>query len=102
MADSADKGLYDHEHRRRLLRFVAANPDLDELLGLWMADEDTFKLIHAEEAALFEREFRVAPLRGIKRRPPREQAACECCGSGGGSSVQHRFAVLEFAGDAVE
>jgi hypothetical protein len=59
MADSGGKvGLYDHEHHRHLLRFVAANPHLDELLGLWMADEGRFKLIHAEEAALFEREFR--------------------------------------------
>ncbi len=58
MADSGGKGLYDHEHPRHLLRFVAANPELDELLGLWMADEGRFKLIHAEEAALFEREFR--------------------------------------------
>ena len=41
------------------MRFVVANPDLDELLVLWMADEGRFKLIHAEEAALFEREFRV-------------------------------------------
>lgn len=60
MAGSGAKGLYDHEHCRHLLRFAAANPDLDELLGLWVADEDTFKLIHAEEAALFEREFRAA------------------------------------------
>jgi hypothetical protein len=59
MADSGAKGVCDHEHRWHLLRFVAANPDLDELLGLWMADEGAFKLIHAEEAALFEREFRV-------------------------------------------
>jgi hypothetical protein len=39
-ADSGDKGPYDHEHymhHMHLLRFVAANPHLDELLGLWMA-----------------------------------------------------------------
>jgi hypothetical protein len=62
MPDSGDKGLYDHEHHRHLLRFVAVNPELDELLGLWMADEGGFKLIHAEEAALFEREFRAGRL----------------------------------------
>ena len=49
---------HDWELHRRLLRFVEANPELDQLLGLWMADPGAFKSIHAEEAALFEREFR--------------------------------------------
>ena len=53
-----NSSLHDCELHRRLLRFVEANPELDELLGLWMANQGAFKLIHAEEAALFEREFR--------------------------------------------
>jgi hypothetical protein len=49
---------HDCELHRRLLRFVEANPELDELLGLWMANQGAFKLLDAEEAAVFESEFR--------------------------------------------
>jgi hypothetical protein len=52
-----NKRLPDPEFHRRLLRFVNANPELDELFVLWMAGKGTFKLIHPEENALFEREF---------------------------------------------
>jgi hypothetical protein len=52
-----DKSLSDPLLHGQLLRFVAANPELDGVLGLWMADKGTCKLIHPEEAALFERQF---------------------------------------------
>jgi hypothetical protein len=55
---SMNERMHDHEFYRRVLRFVEGNPELDELLGFWLADEGRCKLMHAEEAALFEHEFR--------------------------------------------
>jgi hypothetical protein len=52
-----NKSLPDPHLHRQLLSFVATNPELDEVLGLWMVDKGTCKLIHPEEAALFERQF---------------------------------------------
>jgi len=55
---SMNERMHDHEFHRQVLRFVEGNPELDELLGFWLADEGRCKLMHAEEAALFEHEFR--------------------------------------------
>jgi hypothetical protein len=30
--------MHDHEFHRQVLRYVERNPELDELLGLWLAD----------------------------------------------------------------
>ena len=49
--------LPDLRFHAQLLRFITANPELDEVLGLWMADKGKCKSVHPKEAALFEREF---------------------------------------------
>jgi hypothetical protein len=51
------KSLDDPELERRFLFFVEAHPELNEPLGLWMADKGMCEMMHPEEAALFEREF---------------------------------------------
>lgn len=45
------------EQAKRLLEFVGRHPELKDALGLWMADQETCRLLHPEAAEIFEREM---------------------------------------------
>ena len=45
------------ELMRRCAKFIKVHPELEETLGLWMADRDLCTQMHPEAVEIFEREF---------------------------------------------